>query len=302
MYHDAYTVLPPGSHSQYDAHYYWSWLALILPYMEEGILYAEADSVAHLGNGANYYTWGISQGSASLNAIAGNGNPGLGAIQKNYICPMEPRSAAQLNINNPSITGVNGPIAYTEYLGNSGTNGGVSYPSGYQDSGSWHGGSPKPARDGVFWASSTGDPPNGVIRLTDITDGTSSTIMAGERPPSLDLNFGWYFAGWGYNGSSDGDVLMGSRDTYYAQGLSGYYGIFDQNNKPCSTANIGFRPGTMYNPCDETHWWSNHPNGGNFLMSDGSVHFLDYSIDANLSSPVFPALCTRAGGETVSLP
>ncbi len=46
-----------------------------------------------------------------------------------------------------------------------------------------------------------------------------------------------------------------------------------------------------------THFWSFHVTGANFLLCDGSVHFLSYS-----ASSVFPQLCTRAGGEIFTLP
>jgi prepilin-type processing-associated H-X9-DG protein len=53
----------------------------------------------------------------------------------------------------------------------------------------------------------------------------------------------------------------------------------------------------MGNPCDLFHFWSLHPGEANFLLADGSVHFLRYEAD-----PLLPALATRAGGETVQLP
>jgi hypothetical protein len=52
------------------------------------------------------------------------------------------------------------------------------------------------------------------------------------------------------------------------------------------------------NPCDQIHWWSNHPGGAMFLNGDGSVRFLPYST----SIPVFQALSTRNGGETLNAP
>jgi prepilin-type processing-associated H-X9-DG protein len=56
-------------------------------------------------------------------------------------------------------------------------------------------------------------------------------------------------------------------------------------------------PGRFSNQCDMFHFWSPHPGGANFLLADGSVHFLSYSAD-----PLLPALASRAGGETVGLP
>jgi prepilin-type processing-associated H-X9-DG protein len=40
-----------------------------------------------------------------------------------------------------------------------------------------------------------------------------------------------------------------------------------------------------------------HRGGANFLMVDGSVHFIHYS-----AAPLMPALATRSGREVVSLP
>jgi len=56
-------------------------------------------------------------------------------------------------------------------------------------------------------------------------------------------------------------------------------------------------PGSLTEQCDLFHYWSLHNGGANFLLVDGSVHFLSYS--ANL---LLPGLSTRAGGEVAELP
>jgi hypothetical protein len=33
--------------------------------------------------------------------------------------------------------------------------------------------------------------------MADITDGLSNTLMVGERPPSSDFQYGWWYAGAG---------------------------------------------------------------------------------------------------------
>src|SRR5262249_25513813 len=112
--------------------------------------------------------------------------------------------------------------------------------------------------NGTFNVSSGG------VRLTDVSDGTSSTLLVGERPPSTDLNVGWW-------GASDYDNLLSTRQLYgdiFGAGgcvLPGLYG-----------------PGKLGGPCDgdDNHFWSFHTGGGNWVFADGSVHFLPYSASA----------------------
>src|SRR5262249_25673187 len=113
--------------------------------------------------------------------------------------------------------------------------------------------------------------------------GTSNTLMIGERPPSNDLYYGWWFAGAGYDGSGTGDVVLGARETGYAADLG------------CSSAYTEFKAGKLNNDCDQAHFWSLHPGGANFALGDASVRFVTYS-----ANPSLPALVTRSGGETVN--
>src|SRR6202044_3374231 len=62
-----------------------------------------------------------------------------------------------------------------------------------------------PAPDGVLYY-------NSVVKINQITDGTSNTIAIGERPCTGDLFAGWGFAPQGYSGLGDGDTVLGSRD------------------------------------------------------------------------------------------
>lgn len=125
------------------------------------------------------------------------------------------------------------------------------------------------------------------VRLTDITDGASNTLAAGERPPSADCWFGWWYAGFGQNGTGSLDMLLGVRE----RRVTGQY------TYTCPPGPYHFGPGQFDDQCSAFHFWSPHAGGANFLLADGSVRFLRYSAD-----PLLPALASRAGGEAIDAP
>jgi prepilin-type processing-associated H-X9-DG protein len=131
-------------------------------------------------------------------------------------------------------------------------------------------------RDGVLFVDSQVTP-------SQITDGLSNTLLVGERPPSADLRLGWWYGGYGQNGTGALDVVMGARE----------YNLYS-NAPDCSLGPHHYGPGRFDDICSAFHFWSPHAGGAHFLFCDGSVHFLAYSADALL-----PALASRAGGEVV---
>ena len=130
--------------------------------------------------------------------------------------------------------------------------------------------------DGVLFRDSK-------VRIADITDGTSNTLFAGERPPSADFQFGWWYAGIGQRFTGSADMILGVQEQNKLVITKG----------SCPPGTYQFAPGTPSNQCDMFHFWSPHSGGANFLFADGSVHFLAYS-----AAPILPALASRAGGET----
>jgi prepilin-type processing-associated H-X9-DG protein len=292
-YHDQNKRMPPGVQSAWSDHWYWSWLVTILPYVEQSTVFTTASAAADAApTGSNWDPWSLGT-SGPGGAIAGNGNPGVSTVIQTYLCPADPRDVSGIVSTESAYTGVNGGIAFTMYLGNAGTHSGNGCC--YNGPNNFSGGL-APAFDGVLYADSK-------VRFTDIIDGTSNTTMAGERPPSEDLNFGWWFAGWGYNGTSAGCTVLGSREIYFvSSALSiGYFNNYSNGTVTpvtnCNTNNVGLQPGMVNNPCDSIHFWSNHTGGCNFLMCDGSVHFLQYTANS-----VLPAMSTRAGSEVYQFP
>jgi prepilin-type N-terminal cleavage/methylation domain-containing protein len=171
---------------------------------------------------------------------------------RNYLCPSDSRDLLVIP---------NGNGALTSYVGVTGSDNDVNA----QFNG---------PTNGIFDVSSPG------IRLTDVTDGTSNTLMVGERPPAADLFLGWW-------GASDYDNLLSTRQLYGDPfGASG-----------CVLPGL-FGPGSVKGPCDgdSNHFWSFHTGGSNWLLGDGSVHFLPYGASA-LTIP----LGSRNGGEVTDL-
>jgi prepilin-type processing-associated H-X9-DG protein len=119
------------------------------------------------------------------------------------------------------------------------------------------------------------------VRLADITDGSSETLLVGERPPSADLTLGWWYGGWGQAKDGSADSVLGVRERIVSS-------RWDDCDSPT------FRPGRLGDGCSAFHYWSVHIGGGHFLFADGSVRYMSYGAD-----PLMPALATRAGGEVV---
>lgn len=126
------------------------------------------------------------------------------------------------------------------------------------------------------------DRPGGKVKLTDITDGTSNTFLAGEMHCNVKdyLYTSGPFAGsprlgntswvWGYPTYSFGSTVVPMNKKTHAGPL-------------IQSGIQAFR--------------SDHPNGCNFLLGDGSVRFLVNGIDF----ASYQALSTRRGGEVATL-
>ncbi|MSR54776.1 MAG: DUF1559 domain-containing protein [Gemmataceae bacterium] len=179
---------------------------------------------------------------------------GLKTPVRHFSCPADARVRTAQPVGKQKVL-----RAFTSYLGVNG------YGSPYTN--------------GVFYLDSR-------TPLSEITDGTSNTLAVGERPPSHDLIFGWWYAGWGQDKDGEGDMLLGARTKNRSE-----YG------RGCPDGPYDFKPGSFDNQCDAFHFWSPHSGGANFLFADGSVRFLRYS-----ANPIMPALVSRAGGEAATIP
>jgi hypothetical protein len=227
----------------------WSWQVKLLPYLDQAQLY----------NKINLET-----------GIADSTNRGhLGARIPGLICPSDPHGGKPYDEKE-------GPFAaswsLTNYLGVSGADGVISGGRGsvYR---------PDQCRkldkdhrvlteSGIFFGDSR-------VRIEDVTDGTSNTIMIGERGIPRGGEHGWWTgpglacacpSGWS-------DVVMPATDNLGLGGLGSQTGDIE----------------------DLFRWWSHHPGGGHFALTDGAVRF----VSVNLDKKTFKLLCTRAGGDGI---
>jgi len=164
-----------------------------------------------------------------------------------FLCPAEPRQREENE----------GRYGFTHYQGVCGTN--------YRKN------------DGMLYVDSR-------TRYSSVRDGASNTLFVGERPPSLDGTFGWWYAGWGQNKTGSVDMVLGVHEENARD---------DPHTLLCFRGPYRFQPGGTR--CDFFHFWSWHPGGAHFLFVDGSVRMLRYSADS-----ILDGLATRNGGEAVS--
>jgi prepilin-type N-terminal cleavage/methylation domain-containing protein/prepilin-type processing-associated H-X9-DG protein len=244
-YHDRESSFPPAlsvdetwfpgfnQPTHPDDRMWFSWLARILPDIEQGNLYKQVRW--------DQWAWNNPEGGLS------DGGYANGVKMATYLCPSDPRSQQVVQYGDFRV-------AFTDYLGVNGTD--------------------QFAFNGVLHINSQ-------VTLADVTDGTSNTVLVGERPPSADLYWGWWFAGSGdfpFFGAND--VVLGSNERQVPAGAPDAY-----------------RRGSLDDPTGQHRWhfWALHPSGSNFLYADGSVHQISYGVDPRLLGK----LATHGGGEPV---
>jgi prepilin-type N-terminal cleavage/methylation domain-containing protein len=295
-----YAMYPPAAAKAWGAPRkgwttWWSWLAAIMPFIEQDNLWNQAYTWAQTGGGtpaAIGYWWPFGDfwtGSPTPP------NPALGTPIKTYICPSEPRNLVVQNVpfssSEPTVA-----IAFTEYLG-------VDGLQGQGDATGYCGNEPLGEMSGILVHSGFDQARR--VDMANVSDGLSNTLMVGERPPSADLNFGWWFAGAGFDGSGVGDITLGARETVYAVSIVPVGSYAGQYGAKCPLNKVGFQPGNINDNCDQIHFWSWHPAGANWLLGDGSCRFMNYSLDENPPqlTPASPLMqmCTRNGGEATNL-
>jgi prepilin-type N-terminal cleavage/methylation domain-containing protein/prepilin-type processing-associated H-X9-DG protein len=216
--------------------YYYTWLVEILPYMEQGPLYSQ---------------WNIKNNYPSQTAAAREGKVAAYFCASRRSAADAPAASETMDDNTTATTG-----AVADYAACAGTTGDY-----------WN---QTPEANGVFRLLDP-FPASGTnfkrgVKLTEITDGTSSTAMAGEkhvRPGTF------------------GDPAQGDGPAY-------------NGDKGHSMRMLGSQTIARTTTESGAKFGSWHTGVCNFVFADGSVRSVRVSIDASTQS----AIATRNGGET----
>lgn len=294
-YHDTHQKFPAGVYnfrisatSEKDSRLWKSWMAMILPFVEQDGLWADTEAKNNGAPPAPTYT-GYSSVNPAYNAWYpwdSNGRfVALGTPLSVYRCAADGRQELATLVPGMPGKAPDLKVAFTGYVAVSGPD---LYAWSKYPAGSFYG----RETPGILVATNKYDPAvgnregsvsNRGVTIAAVADGTSQTLMVGERPPSADLVFGWWFAGAGFDTAGSADVLLG------------VYDFPDSADYPhCGATRVPFQAGTVNNVCDNFHFWSFHAGGSNFAMGDGSVRFFRYN-----SAAVMVPMSTRGGGEVI---
>ncbi len=162
--------------------------------------------------------------------------------------------------------------------------------------------------DGVFHTTGPASVPSPFqppVAIEMITDGTSNTLLLGERShydPNYETFARWawvdslkYLGPWAAIGGRRriSDVTMSAFAPINYR-LPFDYDHRDSADPPAGSADQF----AFYEDMRLCAWGSLHPGGANFAPADGSVRFLAETIDQE----TLEALSTRAGGEVARVP
>jgi hypothetical protein len=250
-YHDTVNVFPWGWDARETL-----WSAMILPQIEQANLY-------------NTLVWQES-GAGNWDAVSSPNTKACGTIIEAFRCPSMPLPPR----DNEDIPG-RVPVSYRACGGSMISSDDASTrPAGFNT----------PAflsleqnnLDGMFFGCSN-------IRMRDITDGTSNTILIGESRTSSYVKDGQQMDYWQFGSPQTGNWnINGAGGTEYSEGVGSCV------VKP--NANLDL---TIHGTLMEMAFGSYHVGGAQYTLADGSVRFISENVDLNL----YRALGTRAGGE-----
>jgi prepilin-type N-terminal cleavage/methylation domain-containing protein/prepilin-type processing-associated H-X9-DG protein len=256
-YHDASGTFPPpyvneGPYLNTRYAFTHGWAAFLLPYLEQQPLYA-------------LYRWDVPQ-------YAPENGPVVATQLKVFQCPSAPEQDRYMTFGPFGFFGTKG--ACGDYTLTLGVDSALARLGWVDAVGNYRGAltnTPTPAL--TFSPTTCG------TRLTDVTDGTSTTILLAEDAGRPRL--------WQAGKAGPDQVLEGGPWDHYKGP------IILQGSTPDGTV----QPGPCALNCTNAgEVYAFHSGGANAVFADGHVRFLKVGMDLR----VMARLITRAGGEVVS--
>lgn len=269
-YHDTYRSFPFSWMLGADLNNASVWGIQLLPQLDQDPLWDQMDT--HVA------PWG-----------SANNQQVIQTVLSVYMCPSSPVANIHEYDYNPAGFPISFQAARSDYLPTAGVRGNFSELA-YANSDT--SGSRAGALD--FVGADPADPSNiegSITRMSDLIDGSSNTILIGERMGGSDIyrkrqvdsTFTTQLGGT--NGGGWGDILNG--ENWIAGGLfDGTPPQFSGDGGPCVINCSNARGAGLF---------SFHTGGTHVLLGDGSARFLN----ANIASFTFAGLVTRSRGEVV---
>lgn len=243
-YHDVHRAFPPGwiavsnsSHMAHDGRNGAGWGTMILPFLEQAPLYKKFDADVAIIDPVN----------ADF----------LSEVLTSWQCPSDPKPNKWQILHEDGSGTVLAELPTANYIASFGT---IELDGCEAAAGT----APVNPRgqcigDGMFYHNSK-------ISIRDVTDGTTNTLMLGER--RTDVAQGWYstWPGMAAEGDAAFQRIQGSAD-HVPNDPAGHFDDFS----------------------------SQHTGGTQFCLGDGSVRFISENIDHSL----YQSLATIQGGEVI---
>jgi prepilin-type N-terminal cleavage/methylation domain-containing protein len=291
-YHDAIKYLPVGQYN--DDNRNWGWGTAILPYLEQGPLFQALNRDLYKGTNTTGFHIFIPGGGANVGepgqAVGYNidGRPGdqvnltagsgaARAVLPVYQCPSDGWPTT-------TTTGY-GKLNYLACMGEDVSGGNWS---------TW--GSPVVGSNmsGIMVQSNNNNR-TWCFKLTQITDGTSNTVLVGEVTANNDP------VSFAYSGSNPSQNFYGAKEAdrfpIWAGGNPRQQGQGAQHNY-FRVMDVAYPLNLKTGANASRTFGSSHTGGANFALADGTVRFLN----TNIAPTTYRGLGTRNGNESVSVP
>jgi prepilin-type N-terminal cleavage/methylation domain-containing protein/prepilin-type processing-associated H-X9-DG protein len=210
-----------------------------------------------------------------------NHNWGWGTAVLPYIEQTSIYNLLQKSVVSPSINNSSGATGFMIFIPGGGSNAGAA-PAMMTASPTGTNNADQANNNGFTYAYS----------MAAVTDGTSNTVILGEAAATKLSSNNFY----GIGSTAHFPIWAGGNPQQSGQGHQhNYFRVMDINY-PLNSQNTAADSGGGAAVMDRC-FNSNHTNGANFLMCDGSVKFVSSSINP----AAYQSSGTRNGGETLSI-